>query len=369
MSAARALQMSPNQAGAALSPQQKRFNSLIRQIEQARQTLAAWPAAVAAYRQSHAQLLQPLLESRDAAQRAWAFALEDLLEQRGWTKTERETLAELLCEAAGGLLDMGVEDAELKALFDRYAEVDFDTEQQESMRAMKDMAELMTGLDLGQDDDIRSQEDLFERVRQGFQQQAAAQQAAEDVEPVRPARRQSAAQRKREAEAQQATQSVREIYRKLASALHPDRETDPAQREAKTALMQKVNQAHEAGDLLTLLELQLQIEQIDADHAARADPQRLKHYNKVLAEQLEELKDELLHAEAAFGMEFGLMPGAVSHPRQLGPLLERQLRELRADLAQAALDARMLEDKAVTKRWLKAERRRLRSGPMGFDFF
>ena len=34
------------------------------------------------------------------------------------------------------------------------------------MRAMKDMAELMTGLDLGEDDDIRSREDLFERVRQ-----------------------------------------------------------------------------------------------------------------------------------------------------------------------------------------------------------
>ncbi len=50
-------------------------------------------------------------------------------------------------------------------------------------------------------------------------------------------------EQRREAEAQQATQSVREVYRKLASALHPDRETDERQREAKTALMQRVNQA------------------------------------------------------------------------------------------------------------------------------
>jgi hypothetical protein len=37
-----ALQISTGEAGATLSPPQKRFNTLIRQIEQARQTLAAW---------------------------------------------------------------------------------------------------------------------------------------------------------------------------------------------------------------------------------------------------------------------------------------------------------------------------------------
>jgi curved DNA-binding protein CbpA len=70
---------------------------------------------------------------------------------------------------------------------------------------------------------------------------------------------------------------VREIYRKLASALHPDRETDEREREAKTALMQRVNQACEAQDLLALLQLQLQIEQIDERHIANAGEQRLKH--------------------------------------------------------------------------------------------
>jgi len=36
------LQISAGQAGPPLTPQQKRFNSLIRQVEQVRQTLAAW---------------------------------------------------------------------------------------------------------------------------------------------------------------------------------------------------------------------------------------------------------------------------------------------------------------------------------------
>ncbi len=43
--------------------------------------------------------------------------------------------------------------------------------------------------------------------------------------------------------ARQASLSVREIFRKLASALHPDREADAAERERKTVLMKRVSQA------------------------------------------------------------------------------------------------------------------------------
>ena len=64
-----------------------------------------------------------------------------------------------------------------------------------------------------------------------------------------------------------ATQSIREIFRKLASALHPDRETDRKGCEVKTALILQVNRAYAGNDLLTLLELQ--IEQVDASHIAR----------------------------------------------------------------------------------------------------
>jgi len=102
---------------------------------------------------------------------------------------------------------------------------------------------------------------------------------------------------------------VREIFRKLASALHPDRESDTKQREAKTVLMQKVNQACTANDLLTLLELQLRIEQIDASHIANASAQRLKHYNKVLTEQLGELRMEVERVEMGFRVDFGLEAG------------------------------------------------------------
>jgi len=343
-----ALQVAPAQAGAALSPLQKRFNTLLRKIEQARVTLAAWHENIAAYRQAHAQVLKPLQAELLSGQRQWVLALD----------------VEMLCEAAGELLEARGEDEQLKALFDKHAEVDFDTEQREKMKAMKGLAEAMTGLDLGDEEGLENDAALFERLEQSLQEQVAAEQAQRDAKAAR--RRKSAAQQRREAEAEQATQSVREVYRKLASALHPDREPDERQREAKTALMQRVNQAYEANDLLALLELQLQIEQIDASHIANASEQRLKHYNKVLGDQLAELKLELEHVEVEFCMEFGLEPGWGFNPHKLGQVLEQTSRQWRAELNGQQRDLRMLSDVAATKRWLKRQRQQRREAE--FDF-
>ncbi len=362
-----ALQVSASPAGPALTPSQKRFNTLLKKIEEARQRLAAWNENMSAYRQAHGEVLKPLQEQLLAGYRQWVLALDAVLEQGRWTKAERGTLRELLCEAAGELLDARGEDLELKALFDKHAEVDFDTEQRERMRAMKGLAEAMIGVDLGDEEGIASDADLFERLQQGLQEQLAAEDARRNAKAGH--RRKTAAQQRREAEAQQATQSVREVYRKLASALHPDRETDERQREAKTALMQRVNQAYEANDLLALLELQLQIERIDASHIANAGEQRLKHYNKVLGEQLAELKAELEHVEMTFRMEFGLDLGLGLNPRKLGHVLEQTSRQWRAELDQQQREQRMLDDVAATKRWLKRQREQRRGAEFDFTPF
>ena len=367
MSHINALQISSGKAGPALTPPQKRFNTLIRQIEQARQTLAAWHEHVAAYRQAHAQVLLPLQGELIAGQRQWVFALDGLLGQRNWTKAERATLRELLCDAAGELLGARGEDAALKALFDKHAEVDFDTEQREMMLAMKGLTEAMTGLDLGEEEGIDTDADLFARMQQGLQERAAAEEAERSAKLAR--RRKSAAQQRREAEAQQATQSVREIFRKLASVLHPDREVDERQREVKTALMQRVNQAYAGNDLLALLQLQLEVEQIDASHIANASSQRLKHYNKVLSEQLSELRAEIEHVEIGFCMEFGLEPGWGMNPHKLGEVLEHTRRQWRAELNEQQRDMRMLGDVAATKRWLKRQKQSLREAEMDFEMF
>jgi curved DNA-binding protein CbpA len=221
---------------------------------------------------------------------------------------------------------------------------------------------------LGDDTEIASDDDLFRRMHEELEaQQARASESAAQAPPR--GRRKSKAQQAREAEVQQATQSLREIFRKLASALHPDRETDPEQRSAKTALMQRVNQAYAANDLLTLLELQLQIEEVDAGHIANASAQRLRHYNKVLADQLQELRAEAEREEARFRMDYGFGPGWGMNPAKLGATIGQTARELRGELAMLEGDLRTFADRGATRRWLKRERQTRRDAAFGDEFF
>lgn len=122
--------------------------------------------------------------------------------------------------------------------------------------------------------------------------------------------------------------------------------------------MQKANQACAANDLLALLELQLQIEQVDASHIANASAERIRQYNKVLAEQLAELKNETEAVQLDFEMRFTLdLPGQVA-PGQLGRIADEEVRQLRAVLLALQRDSRTLAgDRAATKAWLKRERK------------
>ena len=55
----------------------------------------------------------------------------------------------------------------------------------------------------------------------------------------------------RQTEQHDADTLLRRLFRQLASALHPDRETDPQARLRKTALMSEANAAYEKRDLVT----------------------------------------------------------------------------------------------------------------------
>jgi predicted RNase H-like nuclease (RuvC/YqgF family) len=57
--------------------------------------------------------------------------------------------------------------------------------------------------------------------------------------------------------------SIRELYRKLASILHPDKEHDPEVRAEKTELMKKLNNAYRDNDIETMMNMQVELTQSD----------------------------------------------------------------------------------------------------------
>ncbi|MHA7602106.1 J domain-containing protein [Alicycliphilus sp. T452] len=355
-------------SAAPLSPQQKKFNTQVQRIAAQRELLTAWDEAATACRARHASEYAPLLATHHALLCELAQWLDTDASPRKLSKADRATLGEAIAALAAGLADSARDEATraaMKALYNRYAQADFDAGQAEAEEAARTLARTMAqevfGLDL-EGVDLDSPEDIARHVdEQMRERQAQAERAREAHQAERRRKKPGARERKAQEEARQASQSVREIYRKLASSLHPDRETDPAERQRKTALMQRVNQAYAANRLLDLLQLQLEAEQIDPAHIASLGEERLKHYNRVLAEQLGELQREVRAVEDGLCEEFGLDPWRRHKPAKLMGHLRAGIQYLQADIQHLRQQIRTLrDDPAELKPWLKEQRAALR---------
>ena len=337
---------------------QRSFNRLVGQIQQQREALVQWQQYELRYHQRLATELHPAQARLREAQRALVTLLDGLLgdatAKPRLKKAERRKLAALIQPMAGLVLEEGP-DAEVEAIFDRHGDVSHaDLRQAELAEAQALFGHLLGEATTEGDghqaqslDDVLQQaaERLAAQAQAQKQAQKQAQQAAQAHQT--PRGRQAEADRQRQEDvAKQASQSVREVFRKLASLLHPDRETDAAERARKTALMQQANQAYQADDLLTLLTLQLQTEQIDSLHLAGLPDARLQHYNQVLREQLAALQQQLGECTAQFRVGMGLNRRELT-PAVIDNALARDIQELRHFTRLIELDIAQLRDPAT----------------------
>lgn len=356
----------PAQADGPLRPAQRKFNSLQAQIADARQLLQAWDTALPGFDRLHRERVMPLRLEAERLRRDLAERLDEWLDEKGWAQGERTLMQELVCELAREALEVhelpAAERPQWKALHDRHADLGFDAQTANEIEVLKRMFEAQTGLDLG-DADFDSEAELLAHVRERLQ---ARSEEREAEPPPPPPKRQSAAQKKRAAEreavAAQAKQSLREVFRKLASSLHPDRAEDEADAARRTALMQRANAAYAKEDLLALLSLQLEIEQIDAAHLRKASDAQLQHFNAVLQEQLEELQAEIAMRERRLLADYELRPRRALHPERLAAVVADAVADWNSEVFRAGRELASLYTRDGTKRWLKKLKAEARLG-------
>jgi hypothetical protein len=363
----------------ARSRAQTRFDRLFREVEQWRERLSQWQAFEGPCMARISQELEPLEVRYRVRCRDMAFLIDELLVAppvgRPLGRQQRARLVGLLTSLAASVLRDAASSAEtdedeaLKALHDRYHEESFDAQNEAAIADTQQMlasfgveisADELRGLSLPEML-AKVAGHLFEEGETEAQQQAAAETERRSTQSPNPARdrRAAAAEAKREQAEREVSQSVREVYRKLVSALHPDRETDPQERERKTALMQRVNQAYDARDLLTLLTLQIETEQISAADLTSAPDRRIEHYNQVLAEQCEELSEEVMGYVYRFGMVLPehLPPDPkIVTPQLVEQLLGQDIQHLRGKIASLEADLVGFRDRKYLGAWLKGLR-------------
>jgi hypothetical protein len=137
-----------------------------------------------------------------------------------------------------------------------------------------------------------------------------------------------------------------------------------ALRQRKNELMQRVNRAYEANDLLTLLGLQLQIEQIDAAHLASISPQRLAHYIQILREQLAELESQVQRCREPFReiLQFGGRRQMTVE--EVDRLLSEHLARMRQVVRELRRDLTVFRDPVQLRQRLQSAEQ-----DVDFDFF
>lgn len=349
-----------------LSKGQKAFNTLIKKIEQSRRELADWQIATQAYHQKLTAECLPLREAFANTQKDMLYALDQALERHKLTRPEQRVVKALICNLAQELI-MVFDDDSLKPIYNKHSDTDFDQDEEAAVDSFKAVAEEMLGVNLDADldadvDGAVSMQDVMAKIQAQMQDMQAKEfEAVQRREQARSQRPKSKKQLEREAkakqEAERTSQSVREVYRKLVSSLHPDREPDAAERARKTALMQRVNQAYDKKDLLKLLELQLELEHIDAASIAGLSEDRLKHFNKVLKEQLAELEQEIEQLEMPLRAQFQMPHYAILFPQQILPLLQRDIVAMKQNIKHLKAELLVTMNLTVFKAWIGARKR------------
>ena len=350
-------QVSIIQGKTTLSKEQKAFNNLVEKIKARREVLEQWELFKPVYAQRVAADIQPLMDKLKKMGADFVKALDQALGMKGLSKSEKKTVREIIVDMAEDCLGSGMDDPEMKAFYKKYSGADYDENEDLILESFTASIEEMFGVKLDKEQ-ADSPEEVIQKLQKKMLESEQARNEAETQKgnqrkktPKQIAKEEAAKQ-----ETEQLGQSLREIYRKLASALHPDREPDAAERERKTSLMQRVNKAYEEKNLLRLLELQLELEHIDARALVELSEQKLKHYIKILKEQLAEIDQAIDFIETPIRMQFGLGMFQKLTPSKLLDLLDQDVANIKAEYQMAKKDMEAVKDLQTFKEWIKTQK-------------
>jgi hypothetical protein len=348
------LRIHDNPAQTHLSNAQKQFNKLSQKIAAQKQLLSAWQDTIPRYNQLLSSKYRPLLDSYNKQRSELVYLLDNAYHDKHFKKADKSKIQSIIIDLSLDLIAGHGKD-ELKELYNRHSDSDFDADNQaqaaEVLQAMKAALKKMYGVEISDDDDVSSQEKMQAVLEEKLKEQQF-KKANPAVETKAQTSEQQEVEARLQAEQENLKKSIQTVFRQLVAVLHPDREPDENERERKTALMQQVNVAYGKKDLLRLLELQLEVEQIDQHHLDNIAEQRLHYFNKLLQEQAAELQAEIAEITQGFTQQ----RNTKSSPEKVLEGLQMEIRNMQHNVSRLKTEIRALQSPAALKNWLKAYR-------------
>ncbi|MCL6244924.1 MULTISPECIES: molecular chaperone DnaJ [Acinetobacter] len=269
----------------ALSPQHKKLNKLIEQIEQQKLDLALWQNAKSEI-QSYIQLkLVPIYGDLHAVYYRQLAQLWHHIQQEDFAKADLAQLDAKLAKLAKQLKKSNyLNTAELE----KVAEVDAFYQQHHAHNLKSNKKAKSAQAEQSKVEGHVDIEQETEEEYESYEEWDSEQYQREKEEH----QRKRLAQKREQAE-KLVNQSLKTVYLKITAMIHPDREPDETKKTEKTELLQVVNQAHEAQDLFYLLKLQLQLETNKGKSPKALTDEHLKFYKMALEAQSQRLVSQI----------------------------------------------------------------------------
>ena len=336
-----------NQPEKLLSKDQKQFNRLNSQIIKEKDLLLNWQNTISEFKTIYANELLPLETEYDKLRIQTVHQLDEIFDDKVFTKNERKKILHLIEQI---VLNLDEVDEKTKNIYNKRGNNDFDDEhtimKEMTLDYIKGKAAEEFGIDLEDMDDLdfNNPQDFINKFTQKMQEKI---EADEDIKP-----NSKIPETKVSKKEQEISQSIKEVYRQLAKSLHPDRETNEQEKIRKTELMQKINSAYNKNDLLTLLQIQLEIEQIDQNSINSISIEKIKRYNVILKRQLQEIKQEIFFTQEHLNMEFNI-PVFSASPNGIVKKLKIDINTLSNEIKQLKNDLNIWKIPHNLKSYLK----------------
>lgn len=331
------------------SLEQAEFDLLIEQGKTLSAKLESLKALIDQHRRLYNSTIPVLQKKQDSLRRAMVLWLDQRLKGEGLTARHERQIRRLICSIAMEFALAG--DRVMRALHDVHSEESLaDIERAQAAEAQAYLKEAM-GEEFGEDKVFENLDDVLHAKFDFMRKEAEARARNREARRAKK-KKQSPADLQA---ADDVESALRSLYRKLASALHPDRESDEEVREQKTQLMSQANKAYERRDLLALLELQTQAQLPEATLTSALARKKLAALTDLMRERLTALHREIRDIELQATSEFVLPASMMIHETSLKHHLNSRKREMLLELRRLNEELTSVKTDAGLKRWLKEQ--------------
>ncbi len=331
------------------SLEQVEFDLLIEQGKTLSAKLEALKVLIDQHRRLYNSTVPVLQKKQDSLRRAMVLWLDQRLKGDGLTARQERLIRRLICSIGMEFALAG--DRVMRALHDVHSEESLaDIERAQAAEAQAYLKEAM-GEEFGEDKVFENLDDVlhakFDFMRKEAEARARNREARRaKKKKMSPADLQAA---------EDVESALRSLYRKLASALHPDRESDEEARAHKTKLMSEANTAYERRDLLALLELQTKAQLPEATLTSALARKKLAALTNLMRERLTAIHREIRDLELQATSEFVLPASMMIHETSLKHHLNSRKRDMLLELRRLNEELTSVKTDMGLKRWLKEQ--------------